>query len=170
MEAINAVKKVWNMPEVVGRLISLLDPASVLHLVQSEVLSKETLQESLTSKAWIKIIGRISYDDHGYPGHKGSMKGEDVKDLVEIVKKMEPKKTRTFLLPLLDLVCEHYADSDFNVINISCPCSHSLTTSRLMVFCFLRMLRAPLGQQSKASSRSAHTHSRSLCSRLSTPG
>ena len=170
MEAIHAVKMVWNMPEVVGRLISLLDPASVLHLVQSEVLSKETLQESLTSKAWIKIIGRISYDDHGYPGHKGSMRSEDVKDLVEIVKKMEPKKTRTFLLPLLDLVCEHYADYDFNVVNISCPCSPQPHNVEVEGFLLLEDVESELGQQSKASSRSAHTHSRSLCSRLSTPG
>ena len=53
-------KKFWSLPELGERLVSYLDPLSVLHLAQSSVMKKKTLQKSLTSKAWIKLIRRSS--------------------------------------------------------------------------------------------------------------
>ena len=64
MEEIQADQKLWNIPEVVERLFSLLDPASALCLVQSRLLSKDILQKSLSSKAWREIIKRISRDEN----------------------------------------------------------------------------------------------------------
>ena len=49
---VEAQQKVFNIPEVVEILISFLDPASILHLAQSEVIKKETLKRSISSKAW----------------------------------------------------------------------------------------------------------------------
>ena len=55
-----ATKKFWSLPELGERLVSFLDPLSVLHLVQSRVMEKETLQRSLTSKEWSKLIRLIA--------------------------------------------------------------------------------------------------------------
>ena len=57
MEEKEAEQKLLNIPEV-KKLISLLDPASTLHLAQSGVLSKDIFQKSLTSKAnTFKLVG-----------------------------------------------------------------------------------------------------------------
>ena len=105
----------WNIPEVVEKLISLLDPASTWGLVQSGLLSKEILQKSLTSKAWHKIIKPISYDEYGV------MEIEEVKYHVEILKMMELEEPSTLLLPLLHLVCNDY-DTRFDAVRLNCTC------------------------------------------------
>ena len=56
MEESEARQKVFNIPEVVEILISFHDPVSILHLVQSPMMvNKETLQKSLSSKAWTSV-------------------------------------------------------------------------------------------------------------------
>ena len=44
-------EKFWRTPELLERLVSLLDPMSALRLIQSSVVDKEILQKSLSSKA-----------------------------------------------------------------------------------------------------------------------
>ena len=56
MEQSEAEQMFWKIPEVVERLFSWLDPASALCLVQCHVMDKETLQKSLSSQAWNKLI------------------------------------------------------------------------------------------------------------------
>ena len=53
-------KKFWTIPELGEKLIAHLDPLSLLHLVQSDVMGKEVLQKSLTFKAWSELIRRSS--------------------------------------------------------------------------------------------------------------
>ena len=95
-----AEDKFWNLPELIERLISLLDPLSALCLLQSHVIDKEILQKSLSYEAWNKLIRRNSN------GGEGLRQAEDVKDFVKILKLMELEEPSTFLLPLLDLICE----------------------------------------------------------------
>ena len=56
----DAAKKFWTLPELGETLISFLDPLSTLRLMQSNVMDKETLQKSLTFKAWNELIRRSS--------------------------------------------------------------------------------------------------------------
>ena len=58
-----AVQKVWDVPELVTNLLALLDPLSVLQLVESGVIDKEGLKKSLSLKAWNQIIKRSAYGD-----------------------------------------------------------------------------------------------------------
>ena len=95
----DAARKFWTTPELGERLVSLLDPLSTLRLIQSDVMDKETLQKSLSPKAWNKLIRRSSRDENRL------LQKEDVKDLVKILKLMELKEPSTLLLPLLDLAC-----------------------------------------------------------------
>ena len=56
-------KRFWNNPELGEKLIGYLDPMSqfhLVHLVQSDVMEKKTLQKSLTFKAWSELIRRTS--------------------------------------------------------------------------------------------------------------
>ena len=58
-----AVQKVWDVSELVTNLLALLDPLSVLQLVESGVIDKEGLKKSLSLKAWNQIIKRSAYGD-----------------------------------------------------------------------------------------------------------
>ena len=53
MEQSEARQKFLNFPELIKRLISSLDIESTLHLAQSQVVEKETLQKSLSSKGTV---------------------------------------------------------------------------------------------------------------------
>ena len=53
-------RKFWNLPEMIERLISLLDPLSALSLLQSKLIDKKILQKSLSWEAWKKLIRRSS--------------------------------------------------------------------------------------------------------------
>lgn len=74
MEQSGAEHKFLNIPELISRLVSMLDPVSTL--VQSQAVNKETLQKSLSSRAWNTIIRRSSQDAQGL------LKKEDVLDLI----------------------------------------------------------------------------------------
>ena len=118
MEQSDALQKFLRMPELIEKLVLVLDPLSALHLVQSNVIKKETLQESLSSKAWNELIGRSSHDEEGL------LTMEDVQSLVKILKLVEVKEPSTFLLPLLDLICESGSNPFFlSELHIICPCN-----------------------------------------------
>ena len=67
-------------------------------------MDKETLQNSFSSKAWIQLIEGSQRDEDGL------LEREDVKDLVKILKLLQLEEPSTFLLPLLDLICESSPD------------------------------------------------------------
>ena len=115
MEEMPADQKLWHIPEVVERMLSLLDPASALCLVQSGLLSKDILQKSLSCRAWREIIKRISRDENEMS------ETEEVRHLLEILKLMELEEPITLLLPLLHLVCDDY-ESGFDFLVMVCPC------------------------------------------------
>ena len=116
MEQPEAMHKFLNLPELIEKLILLLDPLSALCLLESDVIEKEILQKSLSCEAWNKLIRVSSY------GGEGTLQAEDVKDLVKILKLMELKEPSTFLLPLLHLICESGpSQTDLNEVHLICP-------------------------------------------------
>ena len=107
-----ADEKFWKTPELVERLISMLDPRSALRLlIQSSAVDKETLQKSLSPKAWSKLIERSSYDDE----EEGLLQVEDVRDLVRLLHFLRPEEPSTFLLPLLDQICKMRPGTHFKL-------------------------------------------------------
>ena len=89
----------WRIPEVIERMFSGLDPASALHLVQANLMNKETLQKSLSLKAWKQVVA-------GSKDKYGLLKEEDVRCLVEILKLAKFKEQSNHILFLLDLICD----------------------------------------------------------------
>ena len=94
-----AKEKLWKFPELVERLASMLDPRSVLYLIQSSVVDKDILQKSLSSKAWSRLIKHSSYDE-------GKLQREDVRDMIRVLRFLEPEEPSAFLLPLLHEICK----------------------------------------------------------------
>ena len=138
MKMDQSVEKFWNLPELVERLVSFLNPRSTLCLLQSNVLEKETLQESFSSKAWTQLIRRSPRSEDG-------LLEEDLAEILSLLQLDDPS---TFLLPLLDLICE--SSPDVSSPDQDQTATQSLTSSQLMLSCCLRRLRKPLGQLSKA--------------------
>ena len=124
-----------NIPEVVEKLISSLDPSSTLHLAQSEVLSKDVFQKSLTFKVWKELVEHAynsaleddDIDNWIDDGDSEVMARQDVMDLVEILKLMELEDPSAHLIPLLHLVSEvssvtRFYNFVYNPVEIICPC------------------------------------------------
>ena len=81
-ERSQAEQAFWKMPELAERIVLLLDPFSIFHLVQAGVLDKHVLEKSFSSTVWNKLIRKGSYGDDG-------LQKRDVKNLVAILKEME---------------------------------------------------------------------------------
>ena len=110
--------KVFNNSVVMEELISMLDPESLLHLIHSEILSKEVLQKSLTVRAWKDIIKHIKLD-WSCDKAEETEGVENLTEVLELVKLPEPSK---HLIVLLHRVCEvftprgHWGEDDVGVI------------------------------------------------------
>ena len=112
MEQSKAEHKFLNLPELIERLISSLDPLSALRLLESHVIDKDILQKSLSGKAWNKLIRSSSY------GEEALLEVEDVK-ILKLMKVEEPNK---FLLTVLDLICESGPSQPYSSgVEVICP-------------------------------------------------
>ena len=104
------VAKVLCCPEILENLLTMLDPLSIKMLTQSGVVDKKVLNRSLSSKIWASLIKRSSY------GGGGVLVLDDVKNLVAILKFLKLEDPSSFLLPLLNHICESFpADDDGGV-------------------------------------------------------
>ena len=99
----------WRIPEVVERMFSGLDPASALHLVQANLMNKETLQKSLSLKAWKQVVA-------GSKDKYGLLKKEDVSYLVEILRLAKLKEQSK-----------------------ECRCSNSQMQCQMTLYCWHRL-------------------------------
>ena len=117
-ELMKAEQKIWNSPELMEKLLSMLDPLSILRLVKFRLVKKEILQKSLSCKAWQELIKHSSY------GEEGLLKLEDAKDLVKVLKLIKLEEPSGYLLPLLDLICETSLreSGSLLVVCLICPC------------------------------------------------
>ena len=111
----DAVGKFWNNPELGEGLVSLLDPLSALRLIESNVMDKEILQKSLSFAAWSNLIRGTSNDEQGL------MKEGDVRVLVKILHFMDLEEPSTFLMPLLDQICESRPGNGSSYVQMICP-------------------------------------------------
>ena len=82
-ERSQAEQAFWKMPELAERIVLMLDPFSIFHLVQAGVLDKHVLEKSISSTVWNKLIRKGSY------GLQDGLQKRDVKNLVAILKLME---------------------------------------------------------------------------------
>ena len=105
-----AERKFWRTPELIERLLLLLDEKSTLVLAQSHVRTLNVLEGGWV---WNKFIARICpCDEDDKECVKEPEKKLDViKNLVEILKLVEDPKV--LLTDLLELICER------------CSCRHS---------------------------------------------
>ena len=81
------------------KLLTMLDPLSIKRLTQSELVDKNVLKDSLSSKTWAGLIKRSSY------WGEDAVELDDVKNLVAIVKFLALEDPSSFLLPLLHHIC-----------------------------------------------------------------
>ena len=98
-----AEQKFWRMPELVERLLFLLDPVSSMRLIQTGLVEKQVFRGSLSSKAWKHLISRYSIL---------GVQTYDLKNLVQLLKLMELQDVGAFLLPLLHLICKKFPPPD----------------------------------------------------------
>ena len=144
----DATKKFWTLPELGERLVSFMDPLSVLHLAQSTVMDKETLKKSLTSKAWGKLIRRSSLQvvSRRWDDELDMEIREDLKVLVKILHFMKLGEIIPLLRPLLDLICESSPEwSSSESVQMICPCRpepHSISPEG---FLLLEQVEAAFG-------------------------
>ena len=96
----DAAKKFWRTPELGERLISMLDPLSTLHLIESNVIDKKDLQKIISFAAWSNLIRGTSN------GEQELLEEEDVRALAKILLCMKLEEPGPLLLPLLDRICE----------------------------------------------------------------
>ena len=140
----DAATKFWESWELGEKLVSYLDPLSVLRLIESKMMDKETLQKSLSSKAWNSLIRRTSNGE-------GLMEEEDLRVLVKILHSLELEEPGPLLLPLLDLICAlqvicgtHVQCRDHNV-EIICPCHNSPHFTSECAFILLEEVESTFG-------------------------
>ena len=123
----------WKIPELAERVLLLLDPLSLLHLVQAGVLDKHVLEKSISSPVWDKLIRGGSYEED-------AVQGMDVTNLVDILKLL--KEPGALLLPLLDAICEKFPSvqdnwGNRNEVLIRCPNHAEPHTHRVSIHGFL---------------------------------
>lgn len=123
----------WKIPELAERVLLLLDPLSLLHLVQAGVLDKHVLEKSISSPVWNKLIRGGSYEEDG-------LQGMDVTHLVDILKLL--KEPGALLLPLLEAICEKFPSvqdnwGNRNEVLIRCPNHAEPHTHRASIHGFL---------------------------------
>ena len=113
----DAIVKVLGCSELIETLLTMLDPLSVKRLTQSGVVEKKVLKKSLSSKIWAGLIKRSSY------GGGGVLVLDDVKDLVAILKFLKLEEPDSFLLPLLNHICESFPPKEgrFTGVALNCP-------------------------------------------------
>ena len=105
-------QKLLNTPELVERVLLFLDPSSILQLAESKLVKKKILRKGLSLQVWSGLVKQF---------------GDEVKELVDILKIKRPKDPKSSLLPLLHSICEKYARRPVDWgVEMRCPCQDDL--------------------------------------------
>ena len=96
--------KFWEIPELVEKLVALLDPLSTTRLAQSGVMKTDIFQKSMSSKVWKNFIRQSS----SVSVDREVLLREDVKRLVAVLNLMKVEDPTNFLVALLDLVSAQF--------------------------------------------------------------
>ena len=125
MDIRKSMKMFWNAPEMVERLFLFLDPSSVLHLAQAKVMKKQSFKDSFSSKVWRNLIKQSPWDGI-WAYELNEEEREGVRTLVAILKLKQPEDPSSFLLPLLDRICQRIKASERSwwagEVEMKCPC------------------------------------------------
>ena len=113
------VEKFLKLSELVERVLLLLDPSSALSFFQTDLVKKEVLRESFSPKVWKQLVLRCSF------GEAWHIEVEDVRRMGQILKQLELEDYTSYILPLLDAICQKFAYSGFGGIRIEMTCSCS---------------------------------------------
>ena len=89
-------------PELIETLLTMLDALSIKRLIESGVVEQKVLKKSLSSEVWAGLIRRRPH------GGGGVLVLDDVKNLVAILKFLKLEDPSSFLLPLLNHICERF--------------------------------------------------------------
>ena len=136
--------KFWESWELGEKLVSYLDPLSILRLIESKMMDNETLQKSISSKAWNSLIRRTSNGE-------GLMEEEHLRVLVKILHSLELEEPGPLLLPLLDLICARqvicptHPLTCFGHVEIICPCHNSPHVTSECAFLLLEEVESTFG-------------------------
>ena len=160
-EESEAMKKFWEIPELVERLFTFLDASSTLSLARAHPPSVRILQGGAN---WAQFIRRscpspvINYKskpanltDCDWAIEAAELKKEEMRPVVQLLKMM--KTPRSYLLDLLDIICERFGgvesfqDRFGAAIVMSCP-RHTTSTSHTVDavgFLLLEQVEAAMG-------------------------
>ena len=64
VEKAEAEMKFWEIPELVEKLVALLDPLSTTCLAQSGVVKTDIFQKSMSSEVWKHFIRQSSTEEY----------------------------------------------------------------------------------------------------------
>ena len=142
----DALVKVLGCSDLVEILLTMLDPLSIKRLTQSGVVEKKVLKKSLSSKIWAGLIKRSSYGE-------ALMVLDDVKDLVAILKFLKLEDPDSFLLPLLNHICEKFPVGRLSSVALNCPGHAEPRKVSLQCFLLLEEVESPFGTSSQSTER-----------------
>ena len=95
--------KVWQMPELVEKLLGNLDVQSISNLAEVHPL---TLQVVQGSRLWKKLLRRSI---EGYEANTFEQQRIVVQTMGSILCKMDPENQQTLLLLVLEDICAKYS-------------------------------------------------------------
>ena len=158
MEESEAMKKFWEIPELVERLFTFLDASSTLSLARAHPPTVRILQRGFN---WIQFIRRscpspaINYEgkshlsDCDWAIEAAEQKKQELRPVVQLLKMM--KTSQPFLLDLLDIICETFGGEEsfqdrFGAsIEMACPRHAANHTVDAVGFLLLEEVEAAMG-------------------------
>ena len=159
MEESEAMKKFWEIPELVERLFTFLDASSTLSLARAHPPSVRILQGGAN---WAQFIRRscpspvINYKskpanltDCDWAVEAAELKKEEMRPVVQLLKMM--KNPRSYLLYLLDIICERFGGTESfqdrfgAAIVMGCPRHTNSHTVDAVGFLLLEQVEAAMG-------------------------
>ena len=142
--------KFWEIPELVEKLVALLDPLSTTCLAQSGVMETDIFQKSMSSKVWKNFIRQSS----SVSVDRGVLLRGDVKRLVAVLNLMKVEDPTNFLVALLDLVSAQFPSCQGESfpferngrVEVTSPHRTEPLTTSLWGFLLLEDVEAALGR------------------------
>ena len=142
--------KFWEIPELVEKLVALLDPLSTTCLAQSGVMETDIFQKSMSSKVWKNFIRQSS----SVSVDREVLLREDVKRLVAVLNLMKVEDPTNFLVALLDLVSAQFPSCQGESfpferngrVEVTSPHRTEPLTTSLWGFLLLEDVEAALGR------------------------
>ena len=141
-------------PELIETLLTMLDALSIKRLIESGVVEQKVLKKSLSSEVWAGLIRRRPH------GGGGVLVLDDVKNLVAILKFLKLEDPSSFLLPLLNHICERFPAEDG--VSLNRPGHEDPRKVSLEGFLLLEEAESSFGTSIQSIEKIDTTHSQML--------